>query len=114
MTKGVLRLMVLASLIAASLMGYWLGQQKSQGGLAVIDIKRAISTPARMLAKSRLSQDEQKRLLERYSASLQSVIRKYGKQHRLTIVSSTVLFHDSNNDITALIISKTLDEVRHA
>ncbi len=114
MTKGVLRLLVVVSLVAASLMGYWLGQKKSQGGLAVIDIKRAISTPARLLAKSRLSQDVQKRLLERYSASLQSVIREYGKQHRLTIVSSMVLSHGGNCDITALIISKTLDKVRHA
>ena len=111
MTKSILRLVVLVSLIV---LGYWVGQQKSQGGLAVIDIKRAISTPARLLAKSRLSQDEQKRLLERYSEILQSVIRDYGKQHRLTIVSSTVLTHGNNHDITALIISKTLDEVRGA
>ncbi len=81
--------------------------------IVVVDMTRAIQTPSLMLARSKLSQEAQLKIMNRFSALLPEVIKAYGKQHGVTVVSATVLASHNRYDITNSVISQTIARVKH-
>lgn len=100
------------ALIVAAWIGYALGHKTSS--IVVMDLKRAILQPTRLLSQSKINESQQKDILQRYAQRLPNVIAEYGKQHHVTILSSPVLVDGGGVDITSIIMKQTLERVNHA
>lgn len=88
---------------------FWLHQPR----LVVVDMMRAIHVPSQLLAHSKMSSDEQLKLMSRYSALLPKIIKAYGDSHHVTVMSATVFVSHNGLDVTSTIIEQTLAELRH-
>ena len=85
-----------------------------QPRLVVIDMTRAIQEPARRLSHSKLTEARQVKIMQRYAILLPDVIKSYGQNHQLTIISATVLAGKNNRlDITHDIIEQTIIRLKH-
>lgn len=81
--------------------------------MVVVDMTRAIEVPAAHLARSKLDEAQQHKLMERFTKRLPLVIKAYAVKHRVTIVSARVLAHENALDVTHQIIQETLSELKH-
>lgn len=86
---------------------------KRPSPLHVVDMNRAIQIPSTMLAHSKLSKAQQATLMSRFSSRLPEVIKEYGQEHLVTIISATVLESHGGVDITNLIVARTIERVKH-
>ena len=103
-------IMVAAALLLLTVAGlFWLHQPR----LVVVDMMRAIHVPSQMLAHSKMSSDEQLKLMSRYSALLPKIIKAYGDSHHVTVVSAMVFVSHNGLDVTSTIIEQTLAGLRH-
>ncbi|HEM6962641.1 TPA: TrbI F-type domain-containing protein [Legionella pneumophila] len=100
----------LAGVIFAVLAVYML---KPSPKFAVVDMQRLLNQPAVLMSQSKLSQDEQKAVLQRYAEILPKVLIHYGQSHQLTLISATVITTGAA-DVTDEIIDLTLDKLRAA
>ncbi len=66
-----------------------------------------------MLAHSRLSQKAQLKIMTQYSALLPEIIKAYGQDHQVTVVSATVLASYSTVDITNVVVAQTIARMKH-
>lgn len=82
--------------------------------LVVVDMTRAIQAPSLMLAQSKHSQEAQLHIMSRFSSLLPEIIAAYGQEHRVTIVSATVLASHNTLDITNEVVSRTIARMKHA
>ena len=84
----------------------------SQPRLVVVDMMRAIHVPAQMLARSRMPDDKQAKLMARYSTLLPEVMKAYGQTHHVTVMGATVFFSQRHADITNIVIQQTLTRLK--
>ncbi|HAU0311411.1 TPA: type-F conjugative transfer system protein TrbI [Legionella pneumophila] len=89
--------------------GIWI--IKTPPKFAVVDMQRLLNQPAALMSQSKLSQDEQKAVLQRYAEILPKVLTHYGQSHGLTLISATVITTGAA-DVTDEIIGLTLDKLR--
>ena len=104
--------MVMAAVVFLLLTGVgfsWLHRPQ----LVVVDMMRAIHVPSQMLAHSKISSDEQLKIMSRYSALLPKIIKAYGESHHVTVVSAMVFVSHNGLDVTSTIIEQTLAGLRH-
>ncbi|MCW8400501.1 type-F conjugative transfer system protein TrbI [Legionella sp. PATHC038] len=81
--------------------------------LVVIDMTRVIQKPSMMLARSKLTEQEQLKIMRRFSALLPEVIKAYGVSHQVTVISSPVLFSQNTQDATDEIVAQTISRMKH-
>lgn len=86
---------------------------KKPAPLVVVDMTRAIQAPSLMLARSKLTSDEQLKIMRRFSALLPGVIKEYGHTHRVTLVSATILASHNNVDVTNEVVALTIARMKH-
>jgi len=86
---------------------------RTSPNFAVVDMQRLLNQPAVLMSQSKLSQDEQKAVLQRYAEILPKVLIHYGQSHQLTLISATVITTGAA-DVTDEIIDLTLDKLRAA
>lgn len=96
------------------LAGIWVMWPKSLP-LLVVDMNRAIEAPSVMLARSKLTHEEQLKIMEHFSRTLPEVIKDYGASHQVTLVSASVLsnFKPSHVDVTDELIALTITRIKH-
>lgn len=112
MLDKLLRLLLIsAAAVVILAAGYCFG--KSHQTVVFIDMNKAITQPAKMLAKSRLSPKRQQALLASYSSKLSGVISDYGKTHHVTVVAGSVLYKSNDSDITNRVITQTLERIQY-
>lgn len=98
-----------------AIMTVWVIKNKEpQPRMVVIDMKRAIETPSASLSRSKLTKEEQERVMKLFATYLPQVIEDYGKAHHLMIVSAPVLVSQKGMDITDLMINDTILRLKHA
>ncbi len=83
--------------------------------LLVVDMNRAIEAPSVLLARSKLTHEEQLNIIDRFSRALPEVIKDYGRSHRVTLVSAPVLtgYKPSQVDVTDELIALTIARIKH-
>lgn len=101
-----------AILIALSVIAIVLFFKGTQPKIAVIDMKRVIEIPSERLSRSKLTKDEQERVMKLFATHLPKVIKDYGKAHHLLIVSAPILVSQKNLDITNLMIHETVTRIK--
>lgn len=102
----------IAILFVAVVLGAAFVLKPQEQRIAFIDMQRALATPAKLIAKTSLHKEVQQRILKRYASELSSVIKAYGKEKNLTIVSGILLTNQGGLDITDAIVAITLKKVR--
>lgn len=85
----------------------------SRPKIVVVDLARAIQEPALRLAHSKLSGDEQGKLIARFTKLLPEVIEAYAASHSCTVVGAHVLASPNHLDITPLMIKETIQRLKH-
>lgn len=80
--------------------------------LVVMDMKRAIEQPALMLSHSKMPENEQVVLMQRYSRLLPEVIKGYGATHHVTVVAAPIMTTYGDTDITNKMIELTLTRLK--
>lgn len=87
-------------------------QNISPSKFVIVDMKRVLNQPAVLLSRSNMSEKNQTQLLMKYSAALPGVLASYGKIHRVTLISASVIVSGSF-DITDIIIEQTFERLKH-
>lgn len=83
--------------------------------LLVVDMNRAIVAPSVMLAHSKLTHEQQLKIMARFSHTLPKVISDYGRTHRVTLIGAPLLasYKSSPVDVTDELIALTLARIKH-
>lgn len=113
MERVMLHKWVYFGLVVLVLLLLWFGLLRDKSVLLVIDMQRAIHQPAILLAKTNISEKSQQQILKRYAHFLPEVIQSYGNTHHVTIVAGSIAASGNQADITNVIISQTLERVKH-
>ena len=88
---------------------YW----QTQRPLMVVDMNRAIQKPSMILARSKLTVEEQANIMKQFSKLLPEVIKDYGASHQVSVIASQVLVNQNNMDITDSIVELTIARMKH-
>ncbi|HAU4159299.1 TPA: TrbI F-type domain-containing protein [Legionella anisa] len=105
--------MVLGALGGLGLLLFLCSLVQSRPSLVVIDMTRAIQKPSLMLARSKLTEQEQLKIMSRFSALIPEVIKDYGASHQVTVISAPVLFGQNTQDVTDEIVEQTISRMKH-
>ncbi|KTD66210.1 putative TrbI protein [Legionella santicrucis] len=105
--------MVLGALGGLGLLLFLCSLTQSRPSLVVIDMTRAIQKPSMMLARSKLTEQEQLKIMSRFSALIPKVIKAYGASHRVTVISAPVLVSQNTQDVTDEIVEQTISRMKH-
>ncbi|STP10088.1 type-F conjugative transfer system protein TrbI [Legionella bozemanae] len=101
------QLLILAGLV---LSGMVLWSMHKPAPLAVVDMQRLLNQPAVLLSQSKLSEQEQKKVLKQYSSLLPKTLSQYGASHHVTLITATVI-SSGRFDVTDEVIAATLEKL---
>ncbi len=105
------KILLISCALSCLLSGFCLLSSKQQ--LVVVDMAHVIQRPSEMLSHSNLSDKAQQKIMQRYAALLPQVIAEFGAEKQVTVLSGKVLVSQSHNDISNIIIERTLSRLKH-